>query len=55
MFMLDINLIRNSPNLVKEDLKKRFKGDLIVLVDSILKYDKEWRRLKYEVDVSLFF
>ncbi len=39
--MLDIKLIRNSPELVKDNLKRRFKDTGIV--DDILKYDSLWR------------
>ncbi len=46
--MIDINLIRNNPKLVKESQKKR--GCSMQDVDDILKFDKEWRQLKLEVD-----
>ncbi len=39
--MLDMNLIRNNPELVKESEKKRFKDPGIV--DKVLEYDKKWR------------
>ncbi|MBI2629094.1 serine--tRNA ligase [Candidatus Pacearchaeota archaeon] len=46
--MLDINLIRKNPEIVKQSQKKRglAEGD----IDKILKLDKEWRELKEEVD-----
>ncbi|MEM3113170.1 MAG: serine--tRNA ligase [Candidatus Pacearchaeota archaeon] len=46
--MLDINLIRNNPEIVKESQKKR--GLSTNEVDNLLKLDKEWRELKTEVD-----
>jgi seryl-tRNA synthetase len=48
--MLDLNYIRSYPDLVKENLKKRFKTEQIKWVDDILKFDKEWRALKQESD-----
>lgn len=46
--MLDINLIREKPNLVKASEKKRGKD--IKIVDRVLTLDKQWRQLKQEVD-----
>ncbi len=48
--MIDINLIRESPEIVKENIKKKFQNDKIVLVDKVIKLDEEWRKLKYEED-----
>jgi len=48
--MLDIKLIRENPELVRENLKKRFQNDKIVLVDKIKRLDEEWRGLKYKAD-----
>ncbi len=44
--MLDINLIRNETEMVKDNLKKRGKKDYIRLLDKLLKKDEEWRKLK---------
>ncbi len=46
--MLDIKLIRENPELVKESQKKR--GFAENDVDKILDLDKKWRSLKEEVD-----
>ena len=46
--MLDINLIREKPELVKESQKKR--GYSVEDIDKIIILDKEWRELKEEVD-----
>lgn len=46
--MLDINLIRENPKLVKESQKKR--GMQVEDVDELIKLDEEWRNLKQEVD-----
>jgi len=48
--MIDINLIRNNSNLVKENIKKKFQDEKIEVVDEILKLDKELRDAKTEAD-----
>lgn len=46
--MLDINLIRENPELIRENQKKRSLNEKEV--DKLLKIDKEWRELKKQVD-----
>jgi seryl-tRNA synthetase len=46
--MLDINLIRNNPEIVKESQIKR--GFPTEDIDKVIKLDKEWRELKEQVD-----
>lgn len=46
--MLDIKLIRENPEIVKESQKKR--GFSVEDIDKIIKTDQEWRTLKEEVD-----
>ena len=48
--MLDIKLIRENPKLVKENIKKKYQNEKLVLVEQIRKKDEEWRKLKYELD-----
>ena len=48
--MIDINLIRNNPDLVKENIKKKFQESKLVLVDEIVELDKKNRALKQEGD-----
>ena len=48
--MIDINLIRENPELVKENIKKRFQENKLCLVNEVLELDKEWRKLKYRGD-----
>ena len=48
--MIDINLIREKPELVKKNLKKKFQEDKIKLVDEAIAADKKWRELKQKVD-----
>ena len=40
--MLDINIIRENPNAVKENLKRRNNPEYIGLLDELIKKDKEW-------------
>ncbi len=47
--MLDIKLIRENPDLVKENLKKRIGYD-VGIVDEVLKADEKWRDAKKELD-----
>ena len=47
--MIDIKLVRDNPELVKENLRKKFREDLH-LVDDALKLDEKWRKLKYDED-----
>jgi len=48
--MIDIKLIRENPELVKANIKKKFKDEKISLVDKVKKLDDEWRKLKYQED-----
>ncbi len=48
--MIDINLIRETPELVKENIKKKFQNEKLKLVDEVLELDKGWRGLKFEED-----
>lgn len=48
--MLDVKLIRENPELVKENLKRKFQDDKAELVDKARKKDVEWRNLKQRVD-----
>ena len=48
--MIDINLIRTNPDLVKENIKKKFQNHKLHLVDDVLKMDSKVRILKQEGD-----
>ena len=48
--MIDINLIRNEPNLVKENIKKKFQDQKLVLVDEVRKFDIDAKELKNKAD-----
>ncbi len=48
--MLDINLFRENPEIIKENLKKKFQDDKIKIVDEIIKLDEQVRKLIYEAE-----
>lgn len=48
--MLDIQLFRKNPELIKENLKKKFQDEKIPLVDEIRELDTEYRELKTTAD-----
>lgn len=48
--MIDINLIRKNPELVKENIKKKFQDNKLHLVDEIVEMDIKVRELKIEGD-----
>ena len=48
--MIDINLIRENPGLVKENIKKKFQDKKLPLVDEITELDKKKRALQLEGD-----
>ena len=41
--MIDINIIRTNPDLVKENIKKKFQDEKLPLVDEVLELDKKNR------------
>ncbi|MCR5059465.1 MAG: serine--tRNA ligase [Saccharofermentans sp.] len=44
--MLDIKLLRNDPDLVRENIRKKFQDDKLPLVDEVIALDKEFRESK---------
>ena len=48
--MIDIKLLRENPELVKENIKKKFQDDKLVLVDEVLELDEKLRSFKTEGD-----
>ncbi|MFH1209511.1 MAG: serine--tRNA ligase [archaeon] len=48
--MININLIRKYPDLVKENIKKKFQEHRLFLIDRFKVLDEEWRHLKIEND-----
>ena len=50
VIMLDIRMIRENPELVKENIKKKFQEDKLPLVDEVLELDVSNRAAKTEGD-----
>ena len=48
--MLDIKLIRENPEVVKENIKKKFQDQKLVLVDEVIDLDKKNRAAITEVE-----
>lgn len=48
--MIDIKLIRENPDIVKENIKNKFQDKKIKLVDEIREKDIDWRKLKSQAD-----
>jgi len=48
--MIDINLIRKNPEIVKENIKRKFQDKKLVLVDEVITLDIKVRELKQEGD-----
>ena len=48
--MIDIKLIRENPDIVKENIKKKFQDEKIALVDEIKELDEKARILQTEGD-----
>ena len=48
--MIDPKLIRENPELVKENYKKRQKPELLTAVDDFLDWDNKWRKFQKEVE-----
>lgn len=46
--MLDIKFVRENPEIVKENIKKKFQDAKLVLVDEVIELDKKIRALKQE-------
>ncbi|HEX3026209.1 MAG TPA: serine--tRNA ligase [Clostridia bacterium] len=48
--MLDIKLLRTDPELVKENIKKKFQDEKIPLVDEVVEMDRKFREAKSRCD-----
>ena len=48
--MLDIKLLRTNPELVKENIRKKFQDEKLVLVDEVVEMDRKYRDSKTEGD-----
>ena len=48
--MIDIQLLRDNPELVKENIRKKFEDQKLPLVDEVLELDQKFRSSKKEGD-----
>ncbi len=48
--MLDIKFVRENPEIVKENIRKKFQDNKLPLVDEVLALDVENRNIKQEVE-----
>ena len=48
--MIDINLVRNNPEIIVKDLKKRKQELLIPKIEEIKTLDNKWKRVQKEVE-----
>ena len=48
--MLDIKFVRENPDAVKENIKKKFQDAKLPLVDEVIELDKQARELQQEAD-----
>ena len=48
--MIDLKFLRENPDLVKENIKKKFQDHKLPLVDEVIEYDKKAREAQQEAD-----
>jgi len=48
--MIDIRLVRENADLVRENIRKKFQDEKLILVDRVLELDVKWRKEKKKVD-----
>ena len=48
--MLDINLLRNDPEKVKENIRKKFQDQKLPMVDEVVAFDKQYREARQQAD-----
>ena len=48
--MIDIKFLREHPDIVKENIKKKFQDQKLILVDEVLDLDKKYREAKLNGD-----
>ncbi|MCQ5129954.1 serine--tRNA ligase [Butyricicoccus faecihominis] len=48
--MLDIKFVRANPDAVKENIKKKFQDEKLVLVDEVLEFDAKYRAARTRAD-----
>lgn len=48
--MIDIRVVREQPDVIKQTIKKKGKSEKLALLDETIKKDTAWRALKVEID-----
>ena len=48
--MLDINMLRNDPEKVRENIRKKFQDQKLPMVDEVIRFDKEYREAQQAAD-----
>ena len=48
--MIDIKLIRETPDLVRENIRKKFQDAKLPLVDEVIALDEKWRKERKKAD-----
>ena len=48
--MIDIKFLRENPEVVKENIRKKFQDSKLPLVDEVIALDQEARETKQEAD-----
>ena len=48
--MIDIKFLRENPEIVKENIRKKFQDHKLPLVDEVINLDEEYRKIKGESD-----
>ena len=48
--MLDIKFVRQNPDAVKENIKKKFQDEKLPLVDEVIEFDAKFRAAKTRCD-----
>ena len=48
--MLDIKFVRENPDLVKENIKKKFQDHKLELVDEVINLDRKYREFQLQGD-----
>ena len=48
--MLDINLLRNDPEKVRENIRKKFQEEKLPMVDEVIQMDREYREAQQTAD-----
>ena len=53
--MLDIKFVRENPEAVKQNIKKKFQDSKLPLVDQVIELDLQSRKAKQQADVLSCF